>query len=340
MKISKISVIMPVYNAERYLKEAIDSILNQSLKDFEFIIINDASTDKSKRIILSYKDSRIIYIENQSNLGPAKSRNVGLKAAKCEFIAIMDADDIAHSERLAIQLDFMKKSKAVISSSQFYAKYSDSPLLSSSKNGNTPSSIYIRLFFPMNTSVIAQPTVMFRRDVILNTFKGYDESRLTEDYDLWCRVSNKYPIFEIQQKLLTVRFNNKSFTQRGKDKLREDVLLVGKKHIYDVMGLSVEDEVMELLLGNINLDSKIGNIEEAMRMILQIKKRVAGNLPDYVEIKEVEKLLSVKYYSLLYKSIILRLMFFRKWRCSKSILNFYIKIKRLLDTNYQLFKNE
>ena len=89
-----ISVVMPVYNGEKYLREAIDSILAQTLIDFEFIIINDGSTDNSKSIIESYDDKRIIYIE-QENKGLSKSLNIGISLSNGEFIARMDQDDVS-----------------------------------------------------------------------------------------------------------------------------------------------------------------------------------------------------------------------------------------------------
>lgn len=102
----KISVVMAVYNAEKYLKEAIESILNQIFTDFEFIIINDGSTDKSLEIIKSYIDNRIIII-NQDNQGLSKSLNNGIEIAKSELIARMDADDISDVKRLEMQYDFL-----------------------------------------------------------------------------------------------------------------------------------------------------------------------------------------------------------------------------------------
>lgn len=106
--IPQISVVMSVYNGEKYLGEAIESILNQTFKDFEFIIINDGSTDKSLEIIKSYKDERIVIID-QKNMGLAKALNNGIKIAKGKYIARMDADDISMPNRLEIQYDFMER---------------------------------------------------------------------------------------------------------------------------------------------------------------------------------------------------------------------------------------
>jgi len=106
--IPKISGVMSVYNGEKYLKEAIDSILNQTFKDFEFIIVNDGSTDKSLEIIQSYNDERIKIID-QKNTGLAKALNNGIKIAQGKYIARMDADDISMPNRLKIQYNFMEE---------------------------------------------------------------------------------------------------------------------------------------------------------------------------------------------------------------------------------------
>ena len=106
----KISVVMSVYNtSETYLKEAIESILNQSLPDFEFIIINDASNRATSAILNQYTDERIVRIENQQNLGITASLNEGLEIARGRYIARMDADDVSFPERLSKQYQYMEK---------------------------------------------------------------------------------------------------------------------------------------------------------------------------------------------------------------------------------------
>ena len=107
-----ISVVMPVYNGEKYLKDAIDSILNQTHTDFEFIIVNDGSTDNTANIIDSYVDSRIIHVR-QENRGLPKALNVGASISKGEYIARMDADDISLPNRLKSQYLFFKSNSDI-----------------------------------------------------------------------------------------------------------------------------------------------------------------------------------------------------------------------------------
>lgn len=104
-----ISVVMSVYNAEKYLPEAIESILHQTYSNFEFIIINDCSNDRSLSIIKEYslKDNRIVLINNSANLGLTKNLNKAISVAKYEFIARMDADDVSLPDRFERQMNFL-----------------------------------------------------------------------------------------------------------------------------------------------------------------------------------------------------------------------------------------
>lgn len=108
------SVLMPVYNGEKYLREAIDSILEQTLTDFEFLIIDDGSKDNSVQIINSYNDPRIRLVKNETNLGISKTLNRGIEMASAEFIARMDADDISYPARLQKQYDYLIKHPRVL----------------------------------------------------------------------------------------------------------------------------------------------------------------------------------------------------------------------------------
>ncbi|MBL7750115.1 MAG: glycosyltransferase family 2 protein, partial [Chitinophagaceae bacterium] len=104
-----ISVIMPVYNAGKFLREAIDSILGQTHTDLEFIIVNDCSADESEAIILSYTDPRIVYIKHEVNKGVVAAMNTGIALVKAPLLCIMHADDISLPERLAWQKEWLER---------------------------------------------------------------------------------------------------------------------------------------------------------------------------------------------------------------------------------------
>ena len=110
----KVTVLMSVYNGERFLREAVECILNQTFRDFEFLIINDGSTDGTRDIILSYKDSRIRLVNNKDNVGLTKSLNKGLAMSSGELVARQDSDDISSLHRLAQQVNFLDSHPEVV----------------------------------------------------------------------------------------------------------------------------------------------------------------------------------------------------------------------------------
>ena len=100
-----VTVLMPAYNAEKFIRDSIDSVLSQTYSDFELLIINDGSTDKTEEIILSYKDHRIVYVKNEVNLKLIKTLNKGIDLAKGKFIARIDSDDVINPDRIEYTYD-------------------------------------------------------------------------------------------------------------------------------------------------------------------------------------------------------------------------------------------
>ncbi len=201
-----ISVIMPVRNMELFVLSAVDSILKQSFPDFEFIIINDASNDNTQQILDEVKDSRIVRVNNNIQTGNYKCRNQGISLAKGEYICVMDADDIAHPERLQKQLDFME------SNTQYLAAGSDIEFFS---GNNTPhlfqrerdyEQIKVDL---LRDNVSTHPTLIIRRNVFDRYNIRYDESYYySADYDLTLQISRIGAITNIPEALVLYRLHN------------------------------------------------------------------------------------------------------------------------------------
>ena len=199
----KISVVMPAYNAEKYIKEAIDSILGQTFGDFELIIINDCSTDSTENIILSYSDSRIVYLKNEKNMGVAATLNRGLQAARGEYIARMDSDDIALSQRLEKQLQHMKRNGDVIVCGSNFIPFHDSGDLPVSCVPEEDGQIKTFLLFG---SPFAHPTVMIRASVLKETGLCYDVAyEKVEDYYFWMQLSRCGKFANLNEPLLRYR---------------------------------------------------------------------------------------------------------------------------------------
>lgn len=186
-----ISVLMSVYNGEKFLAESIESILQQSFKNFEFIIIDDASTDNTAQILSYYaaRDPRIHILKNTVNLKLAISLNNGMQAAKAPIIARMDADDWCYPHRLEVQLNFLQQHPEVTLCGSFIEEYESGIIR---RCATTNLAIRTKLIFD---SSIYHPTVMFKRNIILQKTQGYSNDRLpAEDYDLWVRLSEHHDV--------------------------------------------------------------------------------------------------------------------------------------------------
>lgn len=196
-----ITVIMPVYNGEKFLKKAIDSVLNQSYSDFEFIIINDGSTDNSKNIIENYTDKRIKKIHKE-NSGPIDSLNLGISLSKTDWIARMDQDDISYPNRLEEQIKYIKDDVVVIGS-QANIIDKDDRVYGTTAFETEHKKIMSKLL--NRNSVIIHPSVIIKKSA-LTLIGGYDVKMLVaDDYDLWLRILKVGKIININKPLLALR---------------------------------------------------------------------------------------------------------------------------------------
>ncbi|MDB5208034.1 MAG: glycosyltransferase [Flavisolibacter sp.] len=221
-----VSVILPVYNAAPFLKEAIDSILVQTLTDFELLLINDGSTDGSESIIESYADERIRYIKNVKNCGLIFSLNKGIEMACGEWIARMDADDIALPQRLEKQVSFLSTNSVDLLATTVKLIDKDGRPLADWKDdiANT-TACQIKKFLPKN-NCIAHPTVMGRAKLfkkykyqpdLTGEYKYVHNQKYSEDYDLWLRLSADGVIIEkLTEPLLFYRVLTTSITRYRK----------------------------------------------------------------------------------------------------------------------------
>lgn len=223
----KISVVMPAYNAEKYIAEAIDSILNQTFADFDFIIIDDCSSDRTAEIVKSYTDPRIRFYQNEHNMGVAATLNRGLDLATGEYIARMDSDDISYPERFEKQFDFMENNPeiAVLGAGiQMFSAKIGERLFSESYN-----ELKIDLLF---ASCFAHPAVMLRSKYFGNGKLEYDLSfNKMEDFDLWDRTAIVYPIASFPEVLLKYRIHPNQITQNYDDEYKKQLQMLKIRQI-------------------------------------------------------------------------------------------------------------
>jgi len=181
----KVTVLMPVHNGERYLREAVDSILKQSFTDFEFLIIDDGSTDGSKAIVKSYEDPRIRLIANPENRGTVHVLNQGISEAKGTYIARMDADDISLPTRLEKQVHFMDNHPEIGISGTAMRLIKNGKLKNTRKLPETDEELKIQLLF---STCFFHPTVILRTE--LATAHPYPDNLVyTQDYNYWTKLA-------------------------------------------------------------------------------------------------------------------------------------------------------
>jgi glycosyltransferase involved in cell wall biosynthesis len=206
----KVSVVMAVYNGEKYLREAVESILGQTLADLEFIIVDDGSTDRSAEIVNSYGDPRIHFLVNGTNLGLMLSLNRGIDAARGEYIARMDCDDVSLPERLARQVAFMESRPEVVASGTWARDMDEEGRIIGPRQVPVGARMDYDFWRP---SPLIHPTAMIRASQLGGT--RYDpEAPHAEDYDLWLRLKKRHRIDNLPEYLLLYRVHDESVTRK------------------------------------------------------------------------------------------------------------------------------
>ena len=201
----QISVILSVYNGEKYLREAIESILNQTFGDFEFIIVNDGSTDSSREIIQSYNDKRIKILNNEKNIGLTRSLNKALKQARGKYIARQDADDISLPNRFKEQIKyFFEHPEVALLGTSIYIIDEYGKIVGKKIALKNPGNELLK------TNQFSHGSVMFKKEVI-NRLGGYNELFIyRQDYELWLRTAKYYEVKGLTQILYKLRFHNET----------------------------------------------------------------------------------------------------------------------------------
>ncbi len=205
-----ITVLMPAYNASEYIREAIDSVLVQTYTDYEFLIVNDGSTDDTEDIIRSYNDDRIRLI-TQDNAGVIGALNTGLAEAKGELIARFDADDVCYPDRLQIQYDFMQEhpDHVLVGSASDYIDKDGDYLFEWQPPAYTHEELQRVIY---ETSPFDHPSIMYRRDVAKN-LGGYPKGAIHfEDHLYWTLFFKEGKLCNLEKPLIKHRFNPASVT--------------------------------------------------------------------------------------------------------------------------------
>jgi hypothetical protein len=211
----EVSVLMSVFNGESYLKESMESILNQTFSDFEFIIVDDGSTDSTAKILRNYRDPRLVLLHNEQNIGLTRSLNRGLTYVRGDFIARQDADDVSLPYRLERQVAFLKAHPAVgILGS--YCRLIDGEGRRLWLYQVPTHDLHIR-WTSLLGNPFAHPSVMVRRDILTANGLCYDETlSVAQDYDLWAKILRHAQGANLSEPLILYRLS-KGLTRTKKE---------------------------------------------------------------------------------------------------------------------------
>ena len=239
------SVVLPNFNHGRYLKEAIDSVLNQDYKNWELLIIDNYSTDSSDEVISSYKDTRIRVFKIKNEGIIAKSRNLGIKNAKAEWIAFLDSDDIWYFNKLSRLIELTDKNFDIICSNEYRydLKGGDKkPLYYNLKSNN----FYRELLLKGNA--LSTSATIVSRDFLNKNKLGFSESLdfiTVEDYDFWMQIALKNGSFGFCKEFLG-EFRIHESNNSNNFKLHSNNLIkLLKKHVFEIQDFSEKDKLWD-----------------------------------------------------------------------------------------------
>jgi glycosyltransferase involved in cell wall biosynthesis len=230
-----ISVIIPVYNGASYLHEAIDSMLNQTFKRFELILLNDGSTDSSWEIIQDYaaKDSRIVSVNQRQNQGLPMTLNNGIEIARGKYIARMDQDDISVPERLRLQYVYLEEHPEIALLGGGYAPFNEAGQRLEIFH---PSESMMIAWKMISNSYFCHPTVMFRKQVIDRV--GVYPATGAEDFAFFSRIVSIFPCANLPVILIHYREHGTNLSKTGKTRIAESVAETFRENFIHYMGNS------------------------------------------------------------------------------------------------------
>ena len=318
--IPKVSVLMPVYNASSFLKESIDSILSQSFTDFEFLIINDGSTDPSANIIDSYTDYRIKHIKFPVNGGITKALNIGLDIAQGEYIARMDADDLALPQRLEKQVMFMDQNPDVGVSGTWVEYFGKRKGVMMAPQ-NHKEILWTLLF----GSPFFHPSVIMRTKLI-REIKYPSDFPHAEDYGLWMELVTRTRFANIPEPLLKYRWSLNSVGAVYSSMQNTSTSIIRKKMTELLSGEKIGDEKWNRLDTDSNESMDLVETMDMYNLINQkqklfgpkeIREKIILLVKKILQKKGLMKKDSGLFFKMIFSDITFIKYYFRHCCCTK-----------------------
>lgn len=269
----KLSVILPVFNAQSFILDAVNSILVQTFRDFELILVDDASSDDTTLLLSSISDPRVRVIRHEVNRGLVNSLNDGLLVASGEYVARMDHDDFALPTRLKRQVDFLDHNPSIAVVGTGYRLIDSQGRIGLAYR---PPISHAEIAWAMAfVCPIAHPTVMMRRSVI-EAAGGYsEEASYAEDYDLWERLIHHQRFANIPDPLLLLRKHGGNMTTTWSGKHLSAATTTSARHIEYLLGEKADEAVVRCLRSQGCSDSHLAS--EASLLILRLLETAMAN---------------------------------------------------------------
>jgi glycosyltransferase involved in cell wall biosynthesis len=272
-----ISVLMPVYNAELFLNESIESVLNQTFKNFEFIIIDDGSTDRSIDIIRSYSDPRIKFFQNQKNIGTIATLCKGIDLCQAKYIARLDHDDICYPNRLERQYEFIRLNPDGALYSCWAKEVTKDRVLIRTEM-HDPAHYYFNLTF---ACWIYHSTMVYRKDAVLSV--GKYTAAYAEDFELIWQFLRRYKIYQQPEVLLEYRHTDQSLWQCiRKEECKIDFLSQVRRNILYYMNdnsILLENWQLELLSHSHSPKDRftIDQVKSGLQLLENVTEKIINN---------------------------------------------------------------
>lgn len=330
---------MPVYNAGKYLAEAIDSVLSQTFRGFELLIINDGSTDNSVQIIKSYSDERIRLVENESNIRLIATLNRGIELAKGEYIARLDADDVCLPQRLEKQVAYMDAHPQVGLCGSYLRTFGlkkDYDVHFETEHDKIKFKLFFDTHFP-------HPAAMLRKSVLLRHNLRFEMEYIhAEDFEMWNRMAEVCRLAIVPEVLVLKRSHAEQISAMHSG-TQEKISRKIRKELIEKLGVNPSNEEMDAYEDF--LKNKLPAEKRELELLLDcLEKLVAGNNERNIYNSELFNLFfAEKYWQLCTRSTHLGPFIYRKYRNSIFYKNnicagkgqFRFLLKSLIRYNYQ-----
>lgn len=255
-----ISVIVPVFNAAQYLSEAIESVLIQTFSDFELILIDDGSKDRSWEIICEFasRDSRIRTFQNEFNRGIYFTRNLGLEMSTGKYIAVMDSDDISLPDRFVKQITYLESHPEIDVLGGQIVKFGD--VAQSTMKSNYPLTPGGIQWGMLSGCQLAHSTVMMRNHLFSSEGFRYRDFKVAQDYELWTRLAPGHKIANLPDVLVKYRIHQSSISQTKESLQKDETIGIIKSYITEVSGENLPEAIIRGLI----VTKEIRSVDDAL----------------------------------------------------------------------------